>query len=185
MKTFKIFLEEYSGIPKSYGTENDPRLDVSKPYKMAQDDPELAKIIRTGADDPSTEGDDGLSDKEWRQKRAEETKLRMQTALNPRLVNIGRKGESEEFVEVPKDAPGNSDAELLSNTLRSQQKVADIFGWKRQTVAELEKSAIDKLTAGLHSDPKIKELLSQVAAEKEARRSRRETGKRNLTKIRR
>jgi len=169
MKTFKIFLEEYSGLPSDYGTPNDPRLDVSKPYRMAQDDPELAEIIRTGADDPSTLGDDGLTDSEWRQKRAEEVRFRAQTGSNPKMVNIAPKGEPEEFVEVPRDASGNFDE---SNIMKNQQNIADILGISKQSVSEMEGKAIDKLRKGMQNDPEIKNLLMQLASENEARRTK-------------
>lgn len=188
MKTFKTFLEEYSGLPREYGTAKDPRLDITKPYKMAQDDPELMKLIRVGADNPSTEEDDGLSGIEHFQADLEKipdtrerqvAKVRARSHAGPPMIPVGR-GEDLRWEEAERDTGRVA--------RKSQEQVAKILtthpdfavDGKIVTQAEVskdEQAAIDTLRQGIKDDPMIEELLMQLAKERAERSAAKSRGK--------
>lgn len=188
MKTFKIFLEEYSGLPREYGTAKDPRLDITKPYKMAQDDPELMKLIRVGADNPSTEEDDGLSGIENFQADLEKipdtrerqiAKVRARSHAGPPMIPVGR-GEDLRWEEAER--------ETGTVARKSQEQVARIISTdpaiarpgeviSPSSVAKDEQAAIDTIRQGIKDDPMIEELLTKLAQQREEQLAAKSRGK--------
>mgnify|MGYP003343562809 CR=1 FL=1 len=55
MKPFKQILREATDSNSEYGTENDPRLDITKEYKTSESDPALYRAMTAG-EDPSYMG---------------------------------------------------------------------------------------------------------------------------------